>query len=240
MNLAAARATLCVAALLATAFAPAVGAGDPAVDYAFEPVPGVAAPVPKYTYLFGSPARWNGPLRWRYNPANAPSAYGDAEAAAAEIARTLDVWARSCGISHVYEGLTATPPDRQLGGQPDGENVVGWAELDAGTAGRTHAWYAGTPAGRAIVDADIVLSPTYVASRMSIERTAKHEWGHALGLGHSDRAGMLMSGPPATSYNSTTALSWDDVRGCRCLYGPAAGTQAGELNLSEGIVTAKP
>ena len=36
-----------------------------------------------------------------------------------------------------------------------------------------------------------------------------------------------MSGPPNITYNSLLDLQPDDVRGCRCLYGPAAGQAAG-------------
>ena len=36
-----------------------------------------------------------------------------------------------------------------------------------------------------------------------------------------------MSGPPTSSYNGGTSLQTDDRRGCRCLYGPAAGQPEG-------------
>ena len=45
-----------------------------------------------------------------------------------------------------------------------------------------------------------------------------------------------MSGPPDSSYTNFMELTADDVHGCRCLYGPAAGQQAGYLcSLPEDI-----
>jgi hypothetical protein len=38
---------------------------------------------------------------------------------------------------------------------------------------------------------------------------------------------MLMSGPPLTEYSGSSDLRSDDIRGCRCLYGPAASHPAG-------------
>lgn len=218
------------ALLVALAATPAL-ADRAEVDYAFIPLPAAGAelaqPLPKYNFMFGDPARWPGPLRWRYNPANAPSAFSDPDATASHIARTLDTWARSCGVTHAYEGITATPPNRRLGNQPDFENVVGWGTLEGQTAGVTYAWYVPSPGVRELVDTDVILSPDRVTGPNSMERTAKHEWGHALGLGHSDRAGMLMSGPPDTAYNNLTSFQFDDVRGCRCLYGPSASEPSG-------------
>jgi hypothetical protein len=78
-----------------------------------------------------------------------------------------------------------------------------------------------------LIDSDIILSVTRVQSPASMDRTAAHEWGHALGLAHSNIFGALMSGPPESQYNSLRAVQTDDVRGCRCLYGSAAGKPAG-------------
>lgn len=51
-----------------------------------------------------------------------------------------------------------------------------------------------------------------------------HEFGHAVGLGHSGVAGALMAGPPYTSYscpsatNCTTIPQQDDVNGANHMY----------------------
>ena len=52
-----------------------------------------------------------------------------------------------------------------------------------------------------------------------------HEWGHAIGLAHSNTESAIMAGPPYTSYNSLNVPQPDDIRGCRCLYGLPTGVQ---------------
>jgi hypothetical protein len=184
-------------------------------------------PAPKFLYMFGDAVRWPAGMRWRYNHTNAPPEYSDADSAVRDLRRTFDAWSAVCGIRHVYDGLTTTPPNNVVGGRPDLENVVGWAEGDGTYAGKTFAWWGTNGGVRVIADADVVLSPRWVTNRFAMERVAKHEWGHAIGLDHSDLEDQLMSGPPETRYNNVNVLTWDDVRGCRCLYGPAEGTTAG-------------
>jgi hypothetical protein len=189
--------------------------------------PASAQLLPKFRFLSTTPARWPGPYRWRYNPAGAPATFADTGTTVAALARNLDAWTAVCAFTHVYEGVTATPPNRRLNEQPDFESVVGWGTLEGRTAGVTYSWY--TPGGgvRDLVDSDVILSPTLVDNTFQMDRTAKHEWGHALGLSHSDRGAMLMSGPPDTLYSNQFELQYDDIRGCRCLYGAPATNPAG-------------
>lgn len=209
-------------------------------DFAFLPGPpaaapaGLARPTPKYRFLFGAPAKWQQAFHWRYNHNGSPPGLAANKAGVLQqINATLGQWTAGCGIVAVYDGETATPPDRRQidpvsGERPDGENVVGWGSLAAGTAGLTLAWYSTQPDGsRAFIDADITLSPTFVTSISQIQRTTAHEWGHALGLAHSESADALMAGPPANPYSALLDPAADDVRGCRCLYGPAATQPAG-------------
>jgi len=189
--------------------------------------------VPKFRILYPPATRWQAPLRWRYNPANAPSPWdGDTAGTVSEIRKALDVWTAVCDVSYVYEGETSVPANNRIqdpryGEQPDLVNVVGWGELDGRTAGVTWAWTEPRLGGDALVDADIILSTALVRSTTELKRTATHEWGHALGLAHSDFYGTLMSGPPVTAYNNLATLQTDDVRGCRCLYGAPAASPAG-------------
>src|SRR4029453_6889029 len=67
---------------------------------------------PKYSSFFSPTARWTGPLRWKYNHANAPAALaGDKAAVIAQIKKSFDKWSSQCGITYVYEGETTTPPN---------------------------------------------------------------------------------------------------------------------------------
>jgi hypothetical protein len=77
------------------------------------------------------------------------------------------------------------------------------------------------------VDADIIFDNTgQVQTENVLTTTAVHEVGHMLGLAHSDLNGNVMSGPPDSAYDGLGTLQTDDIRGCRCLYGPAAGQNA--------------
>ena len=217
--------------------AAAAAAGGDKPDFEFLPVPSnranAAKPVPKYRFMFGEPARWSGPVRWKYNHSGAPSPFdGDPAGTLEKVRAALDSWTQSCGIQYVYEGETAVPPnhrfwDPRFGEQPDNLNVVGWGQLDGNQTGLAWAWFDEDGSGRFLTDADIVLSSDRVSSALEIQRTGSHEWGHAIGLAHSNLHGTLMSGPPDSAYNALRGPMADDLRGCRCLYGPPAGQQSG-------------
>ncbi|HEY8242708.1 MAG TPA: choice-of-anchor D domain-containing protein [Casimicrobiaceae bacterium] len=184
---------------------------------------------PKFLFSFDEPVRWPGTIVWKYNPAGAPAGFADTATTVARLTAALDKWSAVCAVSHSYQGTTATAPNNTPGGQPDLANVVGWAPLQGSTAGVTWTWYS-TPGGvPRLIDGDIILSPTLVTANGPMDRVAVHEWGHLIGLAHSNMNQAVLSGPPYSSYNNLTTLTDDDVRGCRCLYGPAAGQSAGLL-----------
>ena len=200
---------LAVVACLGLAGLSAPAAADRAeIDYAFMPVPRGedVRPMPKYRFGFGDPARWPGPLRWRYNGAGAPSPFADPEVAVAHLRRAFDGWGASAASP------TSTRARRRrlrIGGRsstaasvPTTRTWSGGARSSGQTTGVTYTWYTPGADLADLVDADVILSPTMVTNASSMERTARHEWGHALGLAHSDRDGVLMSGPPETAYNN--------------------------------------
>src|SRR5207302_6034021 len=102
---------------------------------------------------------------------------------------------------------------------PDGASVVGWGSLDPSLGGWTSDWFVQNGNERIIVDADITLSMTAIKSIDDLDRVVTHEWGHAIGLDHSNIELAVMAGPPLTHYSSFSALQPDDVHGCRCQYG---------------------
>ncbi len=206
-----------------------------ALDYVLSPVPGTSSmqrsgAMPEFKFMFGTPAKWAGVLRWNYNHVGAPAQFSDAKAVVIQrIVAQSAKWTAVCGIQIAYDGETEAVPQTLAGG-PDGISVVGWQEPDMGISGADYVWYQSHGSNAlTLVESDMMLDPRYVTNIDQITRTAVHEWGHAIGLRHSNVEGALMSGPPDSMYTSGTDLTADDIHGCRCLYGPAAGQQAGNV-----------
>ena len=204
-------------------------------DYALSPlssrasVERVGRVRPEYKFMFSPSARWPGTMRWRYNHENAPAPYtADKQAAIREIIAASQKWTAACGIQIVYDGETSATPRVSGSDSPDGTSVVGWQPLRTGNFGYEYSWYLdrGT-SERTLVESDIALDPMFVTSTDRMTRTMAHEWGHALGLAHSNVADALMSGPPDSLYNELADPTPDDLRGCRCLYGPPSGQRTG-------------
>ncbi|MEO8485350.1 MAG: choice-of-anchor D domain-containing protein [Betaproteobacteria bacterium] len=216
-------------ALAATAMAPPAY-GEEAPDHAvLDADAPLAERVPKFLFTFDEPVRWSGTIGWKYNPTGAPVAFADTASTVARLQAGLNHWKSVCGVATSYQGTTTTAPNDTPGNQPDLQNVVGWAPLQGSTAGITWTWYQSQGGMPSLIDGDIILSPSLVTTNGSMDRVAVHEWGHLLGLAHSGMNGAVMSGPQYSSYNNLAALTDDDVRGCRCLYGAAAGQSAGLL-----------
>ena len=211
-------------------------AADDVADYALSPVPGAStgqksAAVSKFKYMFGAPARWPGVMRWRYNHANAPAPFSSAkDAVIQQIVAESAKWTAVCGVQIAYDGETTAVPKTLAAGGPDGVSVIGWQKPDMGISGATYAWYeTNGSTGLTLVDADMMLDPAYVTTTAQLTSTVSHEWGHAIGLAHSNLERTLMSGPPDSAYTNYTSLAPDDVHGCRCLYGPPAGQAAANV-----------
>lgn len=207
-------------------------AADTATDSAQQQI-ALAAPdlgrvTVQHALLNGEPAYWAQPLRWRYNHAGAPGQF--AANKSATIQQLLDAstkWQAACGVQIIYDGETTSAPGAMVNGAPDQLSVIGWQQPAGGVMAATNSWTASGIAGDTFVDADIAISPTIVTTPQMLASVVTHEFGHAIGLGHSATAGALMAGPPDAAYSSLTDLTPDDVQGCRCLYGPPAGVRAG-------------
>ena len=204
-------------------------------DYVVSPVPGASSAqtsgaTPEFKFMFAAPAKWPGALRWYYNHAGAAVQFTNAkDAVIQQILAQSAKWTAVCGIKIAYGGETNAVP-KTLAGGPDGISVVGWQHPDMGISGATYVWYQSYgPNNLTLVESDMMLDPIYVTTFERMTSTVSHEWGHAIGLKHSNVKGALMSGPPDSMYTNGTDLTADDVHGCRCLYGPPAGQQAGNV-----------
>jgi len=137
-----------------------------------------------------------------------------------------DAWAAQSGaaISLSYTGAST-----QTTTGNDGLNLVVFRNASSGSAIATTYWWS---SGSRIIDADIVFwdaafrffsGTTGCSGGFYIEDIAAHEFGHAIGLGHSTTLGATMY-PSVSSCNAgNRTLDADDIAGVRVLYPPTAG-----------------
>jgi hypothetical protein len=190
---------------------------------------------PKFRFVYDPIAAWPSTLFWSYNPAGAPAQFTNASVVATAMQTAISKWRAACNIDASYAGTTSVDPehavlDSENGPQPDQINVVGWRATPSGIAGYTVGYSQPAASGEwPIIDADVVVDPTKLPDAGTLERLLVHEFGHVIGLNHSQFDATLMSGPPYSTYNTLDALTTDDIRGCQCLYGPPPGQSAGLL-----------
>jgi hypothetical protein len=170
---------------------------------------------------------WSIPLvQYRLNPANLDLPDFEAENA---VRAGAEAWALQSNtrLRFVYAGRS-TQTTMGL----DSVNLVMFRNASNGSAiATTYVWSNGT----GILDADVVFwdagfrfyaGGSGCSVGFYIEDIATHEFGHALGLGHSSTAGATMS--PSVGYCSTDlrTLHADDIAGVQTLYPPAAPPSA--------------
>jgi hypothetical protein len=148
-----------------------------------------------------------------------------------------DVWATqsNASISLAYTGRSS-----QTTTGNDGLNLVVFRNASNGSAIATTYWWS---SGGRIIDADIVFwdagfrffsGSSGCSGGFYIEDIAAHEFGHALGLGHSTTTGATMY-PSVSSCNAgNRTLDADDIAGVRFLYPPLPGLPAQVQNLRVG------
>jgi hypothetical protein len=226
---------LCATLLLITATAAHADPSLPWPGFKGDPARGFIderASVAKHLYMFGAPARWKTPIAWRYNDTGRPQSL-DIDTTTGGIIAAAQKWMDVCRVSIVRGDDTTSVPQNMDGTNTSpGENVVGWGDLTLGANGSATTsaitWdYEGV--GATITEFDLTFSSTFVTTPQALASVALHEWGHALGLAHSNVPAAVMSGPdsisnpgvPPTNYTSLTALTDDDKHGCLCLYGPS-------------------
>jgi hypothetical protein len=180
----------------------------------------------KYVNMFDPAARWPVTYQWKYNAAGAPAQL-DTPSVVATLQGAFNKWSAQCNVQYQYAGETTTPQHATDGAPaPDYQNVIGWGALPSNSAWTYDWWIVNAAGAGELVDADIELSTLDVTSLAELDRVATHEFGHAIGLNHSNVESAIMAGPPLTAYNMLVNPQADDIRGCRCLYGLPAGMSA--------------
>jgi hypothetical protein len=108
----------------------------------------------------------------------------------------------------------------------DGVNLVMFRNASSGSAIATAYWWS---SNSRIVDADIVFwdaafrfftGSTGCSNGFYIEDIAAHEFGHALGLGHSAVTGATMYPSVSSCASGNRSLHADDIAGVEALYPP--------------------
>ncbi|MFQ6040114.1 MAG: FlgD immunoglobulin-like domain containing protein [Candidatus Poribacteria bacterium] len=109
----------------------------------------------------------------------------------------------------------------------DGDNVLAWNDLDAGTIAVNSIWWTSATDGDAI-ESDIIFNTDYTwsttgeAGKMDVQNIATHELGHALFLtdlyGAAD-VDKTMYGYSSTGETKKRTLASEDISGIRYLYG---------------------
>jgi len=126
----------------------------------------------------------------------------------------------------------------------DSVNLVVFRNASSGSAIATTYWWS---SGSRIVDADIVFwdgefrffaGTTGCSDGFYIEDIAAHEFGHALGLGHSASTAATMYFSVASCSTGNRILDADDIAGVRALYPPQQAPPQAPPNLR--VVTLAP
>jgi hypothetical protein len=131
-----------------------------------------------------------------------------------------DAWQQQTGaFRFTYAGLSS-----QTTTTYDGINLVLFRNASSGSAIATTYWWS---SGSRIVDADIVFwdgafrffaGSSGCSGGFYIEDIAAHEFGHALGLGHSASANATMYPSVSSCSAGNRTLDADDIAGARALY----------------------
>jgi hypothetical protein len=186
--------------------------------------------------LFDTPVRWPQPhAGWVYNATGSTTAM-PAAAALDAISAGAAGWDNAGGSGFHFDYLGETTTATGCNGNPsayskDGQNVVGWGHIIGGHLGFSCHWR-----GTSLVDAtpyfeiqeiDIIFEPLFAYSAQSLQALALHEFGHALGLDHTEASlcpGRAMcGGVDAMLFNQPQA---DDIAGVIALYGTSPSPTA--------------
>ncbi len=142
------------------------------------------------------------------------------DAADAAVRAGAAVWQQQSGA---FRFAYAGPSTLAVTGN-DAINLVLFRNASSGSAIATAYWWS---SGSRIIDADIVFwdaafrffaGSSGCAGGFYIEDIAAHEFGHALGLGHSTSSAATMYPSAASCDTGLRALDGDDIAGVRALY----------------------
>lgn len=177
---------------------------------------------------------------WGYNPAGKPDGLvGDN---AAMLAGAL-TWNNSpAAFTFSGGGTTGAGTGACSGGGLDGLNTVGWRGQSGTVLAVTCTWFTTSTQPFTVVEFDMEFDPrwdwtTGAPISFDVQSVATHEFGHALGLGHSEHGSAVMYATYPQGANKQQ-LTQDDIDGAVAIYGTGSG--GGNVPGGSGGSTATP
>jgi hypothetical protein len=183
---------------------------------------GIALTSETRAYVINGPTWAQRPVGYFINSTNLDLPEAAVESA---VRAGADTWAAqsNASIGFAYAGRST-----QTTTTYDAVNLVVFRNASSGSAIATTYWWS---SGSRLVDADIVFwdggfqffsGSTGCSAGFYIEDIAAHEFGHALGLGHSTTATATMYPSVGSCDTRNRTLDADDVAGVLALYPPSS------------------
>ncbi|GAB4322886.1 MAG: hypothetical protein Kow0010_03900 [Dehalococcoidia bacterium] len=177
---------------------------------------------------------------WAYNPSGKPGGLTGDDAAVLAGALT---WNNSpAAFTFSGGGTTGAGTGACSGGGLDGLNTVGWRSQSGTVLAVTCTWFTTSTQPFTVVEFDMEFDPrwewtTGTPISFDVQSVATHEFGHALGLGHSEHASAVMYATYPQGANKQQ-LTQDDIDGAVAIYGTGSG--GGDVPGGSGGSTATP
>lgn len=167
-----------------------------------------------FTLGFDPPAKIKNNTKIFYNHIGSPSFFLQYEVKT-YIKEAIQKWTNVCNVPIEFEGTTEAETM-----EDDNTFVIGWDTNDFFADAYVRGVSQPNQYGSWIItDADMALDPTKINSIAALKALLVHEMGHILGLGHTFEHNQVMSGVPWSPYSGYSTPQWDDIQGCRSLYG---------------------
>jgi hypothetical protein len=155
------------------------------------------------------------------------------------IQSSFATWSRisRCYFRSVYDGATAQTGNDS---QPDGLNLVKWADLGPGILGKTYTWY--YPSTHEIIEADIAFNTDFTwatsgdPTKFDLQSVATHEAGHVLGIGHSDVQWATMWPTGSVGQTHARTLHGDDIRAASAIYPVSVSVSYASVSPSLAVI----